>query len=562
MKGTLIGLLTESLDDEHEVDVLSGTIAGARTVDATVLCVAGGALNDTDPRRRARNFVFDLVGPENVSGVVALCGAVATALGTERMAAWLGRFDPLPVTCLGMDVPGRPSVTVENAGGMREVVEHLVSAHHLERIAFVCGPRASQEAEERLDAYRAALAGASVVPDARLELDGDYTRASGSAALRTLLDERRVPVGAVQAVVAANDYMALGVIDELDRRGISVPDEIAVAGFDDVDSAKSSHPPLTTAHQPGHELGREGVQRLLAVARGEQPGTGRLPTELVVRSSCGCVEKRVGLASQASATATGGVETSFVQRRQIILAEMVRAAKGTFGAAGTGWEGRLLDALIAELRRGEPGGLQKQLGQILRKVERAHADASVAQEVISALRLQALPCVVADLTARARLEEALHAARVAATSFTSQSEALRAQVAARRFLRFERRATTALFVNPEALGDVAAEELSPAGIEAGLLAELEPGDTTARVLFGYGPGGRRAGSENVEPRSLPCHPLFERSGRALVMLPVVLGAEPRGVALLSVTSLDGMLFEDLAEFFGSLLGIDRLKRRP
>jgi hypothetical protein len=155
---------------------------------------------------------------------------------------------------------------------------------------------------------------------------------------------------------------------------------VAVVGFDDVASASLSHPTLTTVRQPGAELGRDGVRTVAALAKGEHVSTLEvLATELVVRASCGCTETHVGLASQHSILPQSGVETSFVQRRQIILAEAMRAARGTFGAAGSGWEGRLLDALIAELRRGEPGGFHRALEQILRKIERARADARVVQ---------------------------------------------------------------------------------------------------------------------------------------------------------------------------------------
>jgi hypothetical protein len=252
-----------------------------------------------------------------------------------------------------------------------------------------------------------------------------------------------------------------------------------------------------------------------------------------------------------------------VQRRQIILAEMMRAARGSFGAAGNGWEGRLLDALVTDVRRDEPGMLQRALEQTLRKIERSRADARIIQDVLSALRAQALPCVAKDAVAERRLEDAVHDARVSASAFTAQSEALRLRDANARIRRFEARARAVLFDDPKAIGDVAAEELTAFGIEALLLTELdEPNDVSkpGRVVFGFGPAGRRAGGEEIWPRALPFHPLFERSRRALVLLPVVLRDRPLGVVLLSVSSLEGPLFEELREFFGTVLGVVRLTR--
>jgi DNA-binding LacI/PurR family transcriptional regulator len=561
----LIAFLTESLDDEHEVRVLGGVLTGAREIDASVLCVAGGGLGDPHPARAARNFAFDLVGPETASGVLVLSSAIASAMAPEDYRAWLGRFDGVPLCSLGIAVPDRPSVIVDNGNGVHSAVLHLIKTHGAERIAFIRGPSGGAEAEERLAAYRAALAEGGLKEDPRYELDGDFTRPSGVAAVQMLLDERRVPAAALDAVVAANDYMALGAMEELGRRGIHVPNEVAVVGFDDIASASLAHPALTTVRQPASDLGRDGVRTVAALGTNQPVTTLEvLPTELVVRASCGCTEPHVGLASQHSMHPHGGVEASFVQRRPIILAEMMRAARGTFGAAGGGWEGRLLDALIAELRRGEPGGFHRALEQVLRKIERTRADARVVQEVLSTVRSQSLACVGSDSTMRARLEDAIHEARAVASAFTALSEALRVREAAGRVRAFESRVRALLFDAPSTLAEVAAEELTELGIEAALLAELAPsGDPShpARVVFGFGAGGRRAGGEEVALRSVAHHPLFERTGRALVLLPVILGRRPLGALLLSVSSLDGALFEDLREFFGTVLAVLQLRRK-
>jgi hypothetical protein len=108
--------------------------------------------------------------------------------------------------------------------------------------------------------------------DPRLVLSGSWLRESGALAVRELFDVRGVPVEGVSAIACANDYMALGALDELRERGISVPGEIAVTGFDDVEALRSARPPLTTVAQPTEALGREGLKRLVTLMnRGEEP---------------------------------------------------------------------------------------------------------------------------------------------------------------------------------------------------------------------------------------------------------------------------------------------------
>jgi DNA-binding LacI/PurR family transcriptional regulator len=551
--------LTESLDDEHEVGVLRGVLAGARDVNATVLCIAAGNIDDPIPERRAYNFGFEVAGPENVRGVLAMTSAIGVTLGPSGLATWLERLGNLPCTTVGVRVPGRPNVEVDNAGGIRALVLHLVREHGARQIGFVRGPEGGVEAELRLSAFRAALGEEGIVVDERLIATGDYTKASGAQAVRTILDERRVHAPLIDALVCANDFMALGAIDELGRRGLHVPEDLAVVGFDDVDSARTAHPALTTVRQPSGELGREGMRRLVdAVNRKPAAESTLLATELVVRRSCGCLPADLGLATQASMLPGRGIETSFVERRQIILAEVVRASQGRFGAAGAGWEGRLIDALVGELRSGEPGAFLRALEHCLRRLEFARGDVSVVQDVLSALRRQSLPCVVNDLVARSRLEQALHDARVAAAAFSSQLDAARVRDAVERFRHFERRARAAILAHPQELSAIAADELPALGVEACVVAAFTRPDETGgplRLLFGFGRGGTRARSESTSLRSLPLHPLLERASRALIVLPVTLETQPLGVAIVSVTHIDGTMLEDLRDFLATVLGV-------
>ena len=238
-----------------------------------------------------------------------------------------------------------------------------------------------------------------------------------------------------------------------------------------------------------------------------------------------------------------------MQRRSIILAEVVRASQGRFGAAGAGWEGRLIDALIGELRSGEPGGFLRALEHSLRKLEFARGDVSAVQDVLSALRRQSLPCVATDVTARQRLEQAVHDARVAAAAFSSQVDAARVRDAVERFKRFERRARSAMLARPEELSNIAADELPALGVEACVVASFTRPDETGgplRLLFGFGRSGARARSDSISLRALPLHPLLERASRALIVLPVTLETKPLGVAVVSVSSVDGTMLEDLA----------------
>lgn len=557
-------MLVGSLDDEYEVSVVRGAIAAAREHDASLLCVVGGAVGDPNPEIAAGNFAYELVTPANARGLLVLSSSIGNAVGPAGLGEWLGRFAGLSLCCAGVPVAGIPSVTVDNSG-LRDAVLHLIDVHDKRRIAFVRGPAASTEAEDRLDAYRTALASRGIAIEPRWITDGAYTKSSGEQAVRTLLDDRRISVHALDAIVAANDFMAVGALAELTRRGIKVPEQIALVGFDDVESARRCRPPLTTVRQPTERIGREGILRSSGAGDSSRESLV-LPTELVVRRSCGCsFEATVGLAERAPAGTGRGVESSFVQRRPIIIAELARAARGTLGAAGSGWENRLVDALLAELRIGASGELGRAVMRMLERIDHNQPrvadtaqrvlEGSIIQDVLSALRRHSLPCVAADATARDRLEEALHDARAVAAAIGAEAAARRERENVEKFRNFARSAQTMAFGGSSDLSRLAAERLPALGVDACVVAVFPtPGQPSAqaRIAFGLGGGVERATSEIVPVQNLPRYVAF--GSHAQIVLPVVLGERPLGVAVLSVAAVDGSLFEDLRHLFGTMLG--------
>lgn len=176
------------------------------------------------------------------------------------------------------------SVVVDNRGGAAAMVRHLVGLGH-RRIAMIAGPGGNFDADERLKGYTETLV--KLVPGAKPEiLAGDFTEESGHRAGRSLAAMARRP----DAVFAANDTMAMGCFFALSEAGLRVPDDVALAGFDDIPMARYLTPPLTTVRVRIAELGELAFERLaLAIERGEQdrPSRKTLRTELVVRRSCG-----------------------------------------------------------------------------------------------------------------------------------------------------------------------------------------------------------------------------------------------------------------------------------
>jgi len=196
--------------------------------------------------------------------------------------------EPLLASLLEQDIPtvscGIPlgyadnmaSVSVDEVGGARAMVRHLRESGR-RRIAMIAGPRDTPGGRFRLEGYRQEL-GADF--DERLVAYGDYSAASGAPSMNELLDQTDV-----DAVFAASDLMAAGAIGALRARGLRVPADVAVAGFDDSGIAATLVPPLTTMHQPFDRISAEMVSLLLEVIGGGQRKSVTLPATLVVRES-------------------------------------------------------------------------------------------------------------------------------------------------------------------------------------------------------------------------------------------------------------------------------------
>jgi LacI family transcriptional regulator len=239
-------------------------------------------------------LTFGTGGQEFEQRVRSLSGKVDGLLVAEEVMAIgelraLAKRIPVVVIAGRRDETGLDVVVGDNVAGMTALVSHLVAHHRYRTLCFVTGPKDAPDARERQRAFEAAVLASrgSVIEQV---IHGDFSAGSGTAAARVLLDRGSLP----EAVVCANDQMAMGLMREFQGHGLQIPADVAVTGFDDVYPSRLIDPPLTTVRQPFRDLGIRAAQRLLA--RIGQPGLAPaadiLPTSAVIRASCGCRPSR------------------------------------------------------------------------------------------------------------------------------------------------------------------------------------------------------------------------------------------------------------------------------
>jgi LacI family transcriptional regulator len=218
---------------------------------------------------------IELLKARRVDGIIVLTGKLsATALRAQA------RTLPVVVTGRHLKAPGLCALGIDDEAGARLATQHLLDLGH-RRIAFISGDIEHPDAEARMQGYLGAMRDAGLSPDPALIQQGDYHEAGGQHAVDRLLQGRQ----RFTAIFSANDQMAFGAALSLYRRGLRVPEDISLVGYDDLAVAQFSTPPLTTVHHAGYEMGQIAAMAMLSLLRGVKPTQQLAPPRLIVRES-------------------------------------------------------------------------------------------------------------------------------------------------------------------------------------------------------------------------------------------------------------------------------------
>jgi sigma-B regulation protein RsbU (phosphoserine phosphatase) len=243
-----IALLGTSLYYEIPISIFRVTRELTQKQNFNLLYFSGGAYQSPHSFDSQANILYNLISPGIADGMIIISNLLGSFSSPRKFRERCLQFHPLPVVSLGMAIEGIPSVVLDNTAGMYDAVCHLIDVHHYSRIAFLSGPSKNPDVTERFAGFTRAMETHSLPVDESLLLKGNFLYNSGIAAVRELLDNRgKIPGEDVQAIVCCNDYMASGVMVELQRRGILIPDQIALTGFDDIYITECLIPPLSTA---------------------------------------------------------------------------------------------------------------------------------------------------------------------------------------------------------------------------------------------------------------------------------------------------------------------------
>jgi LacI family transcriptional regulator len=272
-RANLIDLVFNDLDSPWAVELIRGV------EDVTHAAGVGTVVSAVHRRSTATKQWLQNLRARTSDGVIFVTSDLTPPVYSELHRLGIPVVVVDPAGGAAADVP---TIGATNWAGGRSATEHLVSLGH-RRIGLIAGPKHLLCSRARLDGYRAALEAAGVAVDPALIQQGDFMHESGFAGAAALLDLPEPPT----AIFASSDTMALGAYEAARLRGVRVPDDVSVMGFDDLPESRWSSPPLTTVRQPLAEMGVLAARTALRLAQGEQIETPRveLATALVVRDS-------------------------------------------------------------------------------------------------------------------------------------------------------------------------------------------------------------------------------------------------------------------------------------
>jgi DNA-binding LacI/PurR family transcriptional regulator len=559
-----IGLFIDVLEGmlRYETYVWHGLSKSAELRNANLIVAAGGSIEKSSVNKyeKTRNKLYSLINDKSIDGIVFASGNICNYISKEEYAAFCSRYQPLPMLSIGAPVEGMAGLMVDNQAGLKKLIMHLYEVHNCRKFAFIRGPEGNDDAAERFTAYSDTLEKLGIPFNPDMVFVGNYLEPAGIEAVKFWLDEKHLDF---QAIIASNDNMAIGAMKELIKRGIKVPDTIAVTGFDDTEDAASFTPPLTTVRQPIYEMSRRAGEKMIDFLEGKSSMTGNdyIPAEVVFRQSCGCKPASIqNFTSFICNKTQKDYRQAFAAEKMMILTSLTDVLRQEADLARTDQLHNIVNALFSEILDKREGLFFSSLDTLLQEVISMGEDISIWQNIVTVLRNSTLPLIGEE-------EDYARAYGIFQKSNIYISE-LALRIVSVRKLNTERlnyelslfaQAMSSTFDRKE-LEEALVRELPRLDIPSFYISLYEGSDTAScRIYAAYNDGARITPNENeaVYPSDILIPKSILPSQRRYTMIAESLyfRNDHLGLILMEAGPMEGMVYESaLTQISGSLEG--------
>ncbi len=283
-----IGFLTCHLDNDYAFEICKGVEYAAEEADVNLIVLPGMYLNASynDPVNAKYDYqynsIFYFASKKSLDALIVSIGSIGSFLSVNDKKAFLDSFE-IPIITIEAEIPGYPFLYTEGASGMRETIEHLIKDHGVTNIGFVSGRLENADALERFNVYKKVLSENNIPYEEKKVAYGNFSEYT-----EELVDELLEANPGIEAIVFANDTMAIGGYKSIKKHGLTIGKDILVTGFDNAPTSLALTPQLTTVDNNIMDLGYNAVYQALELLDSGKTSLSLLHSQLVKRLSCGC----------------------------------------------------------------------------------------------------------------------------------------------------------------------------------------------------------------------------------------------------------------------------------
>ena len=281
-----LALLAAQVDETHQKRFVNGFLKQAFSDDFDV-CVFSmyRKYQSSDAREKAETNIYNLFDPTQYDGVVVLKDSLQTSDLADRLENKLNESFSGPVLIIDRESKLFPTVLEDDYNGMAQIVNHMIEVHGYKDIAYLSGKKWHLHSLSRLHAYEDTMLAHGLKVDESRIFHGDFWFSSGEFAVKEFASGEK---GLPEAIVCANDEMAIGVCNALTEMGIKIPDEVAVAGFDTAEEGQLSPLFVTSSDMPYEEMGSYASYYIKSKIEGENPKPFEAKPRFLCGETCGC----------------------------------------------------------------------------------------------------------------------------------------------------------------------------------------------------------------------------------------------------------------------------------
>lgn len=334
-----IAFLTRSLVDSTGNNMWKGIVSGCKRERIPLITFHGPVLN-----KGQGSIVYHLITDDSFSGVISW----ASSDVDQKTIDYYKKYQKTPLVCMTFKLNGHPLIITDCKTGLIELMDHLIEVHKFRKIAFIRGPETHVYAKERYEGYLDSLQKHNIDIDEKLISPcGGWAIGDGAKAVEGFIDKGLIFGKDIEAVVAVGDNVAIGAQEQLLKRGFSIPQDVAICGFNGTNDAAWSNPPITTVEMPFYGLGFKGYETLRSIMKNETVEEEfRYKTKIVLGESCGCTSESVKKSSFTHiSTSSDSISNKLFKKKHLPISEFnINSIKETLTSSQ--WKTQVFNDII------------------------------------------------------------------------------------------------------------------------------------------------------------------------------------------------------------------------